>query len=57
MGTALGWLLSLVSGDLFVMLMIGTFGLVVGGILGIVLSTVRLKLVAASGLEPLTYGL
>ena len=35
-GVALGWLLSLVSGNLFVVLMIGTLGLVVGGILGIV---------------------
>lgn len=36
MGAGLGWLLSLVSGNLFVVLMIGTLGLVVGGILGIV---------------------
>jgi hypothetical protein len=35
-GAALGWRLSLVSGDLFVVSMIGTLGLVVGGILGIV---------------------
>jgi hypothetical protein len=35
-GVALCWLLSLVSGNLFVVLMIGTLGLVVGGILGIV---------------------
>jgi len=35
-GAALGWLLSLVSGNLFVVLMIGTLGLVVGGIFGTV---------------------
>jgi hypothetical protein len=35
-GVGIGWLLSLVSGNLFVALMVGTLGLVVGGILGIV---------------------
>lgn len=35
-GVALGWLLSLVSGNLFVVLMVGTLGLIVGGILGMV---------------------
>jgi hypothetical protein len=35
-GVVLGWLLSLVSGDIFVVLMVGTVGLLVGGILGIV---------------------
>ena len=35
-GVVIGWLLSLVSGNVFVVLMIGTLGLVVGGILGIV---------------------
>ncbi|MGC2475924.1 MAG: hypothetical protein WA485_16410 [Candidatus Sulfotelmatobacter sp.] len=35
-GVLLGWLLSLVSGDIFVVWMIGTLGLIVGVILGIV---------------------
>jgi hypothetical protein len=35
-GVVMGWLLSLVSGNLFVVLMVGTLGLMVGGILGIV---------------------
>jgi len=35
-GILFGWLLSLVSGNIFVVLMIGTLGLVVGAILGIV---------------------
>jgi F0F1-type ATP synthase assembly protein I len=35
-GIALGWLLSLVSGNIFVVLMVGMLGLIVGGILGIV---------------------
>jgi hypothetical protein len=35
-GVLLGWLLSLVSGNIFVVLMIGTLGLIVGVILGIV---------------------
>jgi hypothetical protein len=35
-GVLLGWLLSLVSGNIFVVLMVGTLGLLVGGILGIV---------------------
>lgn len=35
-GVVLGWLLSLVSGNIFVVFMVGTLGLVVGGILGIV---------------------
>jgi hypothetical protein len=34
-GVLLGWLLSLVSGNIFVVLMVGTLGLLVGGILGI----------------------
>ena len=36
LGLGIGWLLSLVSGNVFVVLMIGTLGLLVGGILGIV---------------------
>jgi hypothetical protein len=35
-GVGMGWLVSLVSGNLFVVLMFGTLGLMVGGILGIV---------------------
>ena len=35
-GVVMGWLLSLVSGNIFVVLMIGTIGLFVGVILGIV---------------------
>jgi len=35
-GVLLGWFLSLVSGNIFVVLMIGTLGLIVGVILGIV---------------------
>ena len=35
-GVLLGWLLSLVSGNIFVVLMVGTLGLFVGGVLGIV---------------------
>jgi hypothetical protein len=35
-GVLLGWLLSLVSGNIFVVWMIGTLGLIVGVILGIV---------------------
>jgi len=36
LGLALGWLLSLVSGNTFVVLFIGTIGLLVAGVLGIV---------------------
>lgn len=35
-GVVMGWLLSLVSGDVFVVLFVGTLGLLVGMILGIV---------------------
>jgi F0F1-type ATP synthase assembly protein I len=35
-GIVVGWLLSLVSGNIFVVLMIGTLGLLIGVILGIV---------------------
>ncbi len=34
-GVVMGWFLSLVSGNLFVVLMVGTLGLIVGGVLGI----------------------
>lgn len=35
-GLIMGWMLPLVSGNIFVMWGVGTLGLVVGGILGIV---------------------
>jgi len=35
-GVVLGWLLSLISGNIFVTLMIGTLGTVIGIVLGIV---------------------
>ena len=35
-GMVMGWLLSLVSGNIFVVWGVGTLGLVVGGVLGIV---------------------
>lgn len=35
-GLVMGWMLSLWSGNIFVVLGVGTLGLVVGGILGIV---------------------
>jgi hypothetical protein len=35
-GVIMGWLLSLMSGNIFVVLFVATLGLFVGGILGIV---------------------
>jgi hypothetical protein len=35
-GVVVGWLLSLVSGNVFVVLIVGAMGLLIGGILGIV---------------------